>query len=227
MHRCARSRAAARRLLLALHVPHAPAAASAARNRRRRGGTHPRALSDARKRTYRVRAPCARARLTWRLPTRRAAQLVVTVTGFQLYKDANEFYFAHECAPATHTHISAHPHIRNPAHTFFPLFRADASPRPAPLSLRSCRRCDGTGKLTCNKCRGYGYLKKGPDDNVKAFKAGGPDSDVSNIYLCPFCKGTGTLACFDCRGEAKRWPAQLNVQVRKPHFRCTHKHTKR
>jgi hypothetical protein len=58
-------------------------------------------------------------------------------------------------------------------------------------------------------------LKKGPDDNVKAFKAGGPDSDVSNIYLCPFCKGTGTLNCFDCRGAAKRWPAQLNVQVRK------------
>ncbi len=79
---------------------------------------------------------------------------------------------------------------------------------------RSCRRCDGTGKLTCNKCRGFGYLKKGPDDNVKAFKAGGPDSDVSNIYLCPFCKGQDTLNCFDCRGAAKHWPAQLNVQAR-------------
>jgi hypothetical protein len=27
----------------------------------------------------------------------RLPQLVVTVTGFQLYKDANEFYFSHEC----------------------------------------------------------------------------------------------------------------------------------
>jgi hypothetical protein len=43
----------------------------------------------------------ARIGLRWRradalLPP----QLVVTVTGFQLYRDANEFYFAHECAPA-------------------------------------------------------------------------------------------------------------------------------
>ena len=31
--------------------------------------------------------------------THRLPQLVVTVTGFQLYKDANDFYFSHECAP--------------------------------------------------------------------------------------------------------------------------------
>lgn len=29
--------------------------------------------------------------------TPRTAQLVVTVTGYQLYNDANEFYFSHEC----------------------------------------------------------------------------------------------------------------------------------
>ncbi len=101
----------------------------------------------------------------------------------------------------------------------------------------SCRRCDGTGKLTCNKCRGYGYLKKGPDDkcvcaslalifrshratplpslarppcSVKAFKQAGQE-DTSNIYLCPFCKGTGTRDCEACRGAAKLWPNQLNV----------------
>ena len=49
---------------------------------------------------------------------------------------------------------------------------------------------------------------------MKAFKAGGPDQDVSNIYLCPFCKGTGTLNCFTCRGAAKNWPAQINVEAR-------------
>ena len=49
---------------------------------------------------------------------------------------------------------------------------------------------------------------------MKAFKAGGPDQDVSNIYLCPFCKGTGTLNCFSCRGVAKHWPAQMNIEVR-------------
>ena len=49
---------------------------------------------------------------------------------------------------------------------------------------------------------------------MKAFKAGGPDQDVSNIYLCPFCKGTGTLNCFTCRGGAKHWPAQINVEAR-------------
>ena len=49
---------------------------------------------------------------------------------------------------------------------------------------------------------------------MKAFKAGGPDQDVSNIYLCPFCKGSGTLNCFTCRGAAKNWPAQINVEAR-------------
>jgi hypothetical protein len=38
------------------------------------------------------------------------------------------------------------------------------TPTPPPQPPLSCRRCDGTGKLTCNKCRGYGYLKKGGDD---------------------------------------------------------------
>ena len=37
----------------------------------------------------------------------RTSQLVVTVTGFQLYKDANEFYFSQECAAA-----AASPHRR-------------------------------------------------------------------------------------------------------------------
>ena len=96
----------------------------------------------------------------WRLPhsvclcpSRRASQLVVTVTGYQLYNDANEFYFSHECVP---------PRAANTANTAarfpFSLLISSLS------SLLSCRRCDGTGKLTCNKCRGYGYLKKGSDD---------------------------------------------------------------
>lgn len=89
--------------------------------------------------------------------------LVTVTVGFQLYRDANEFYFAHDCV-----------------------------------------RCDGTGKLVCNKCRGYGYLRKGLGDVVKAFRAAA--EDTSNIYLCPFCKGTGTRACTECRGAAKLWP---------------------
>lgn len=75
---------------------------------------------------------------------------------------------------------------------------------------RSCQRCDGTGKLTCTKCRGPGFLRKGPNDNVKAFRSN--DSDTSNFYLCPFCKGTGTQPCPTCRGAALLWPAQVNVE---------------
>lgn len=103
--------------------------------------------------------------------------------------------------------------------------RADAC-SPAwtlsPRASRSCRRCDGTGLLTCNKCRGYGYMKKGPDDkcgrgtfaglpaltdprSVRAFRQ---SEDVSNIYLCPFCNGGGTAQCTGCRGAAKLWPSQ-------------------
>jgi len=74
---------------------------------------------------------------------------------------------------------------------------------------RSCQRCDGTGKLTCTKCRGPGFLRKGPNDNVKAFRSN--DSDTANFYLCPFCKGTGTQPCPSCRGTAVLWPAQVNV----------------
>ena len=107
------------------------------------------------------------------------------------------------------------------------------------FALSSCRRCDGAGKLTCLKCKGYGYLKKGAEDTIKAFKASNME-DVSTIYLCPFCKGQashslrrperpsvgsggdclggepgrctqGTVNCFDCRGKAKLWPQRLNV----------------
>jgi len=80
---------------------------------------------------------------------------------------------------------------------------------------RSCRRCDGTGKLACGKCRGYGYLKKGGEESIKAFRQVGVDQDVSGIYLCPFCKGTGTLPCHSCRGKAKLWPQNLNIEVRR------------
>ena len=82
------------------------------------------------------------------------------------------------------------------------------------LAPRSCRRCDGTGKLACGKCRGYGYLKKGGEESIKAFRQVGVDQDVSGIYLCPFCKGTGTLPCHSCRGKAKLWPENLNIEVR-------------
>jgi len=105
---------------------------------------------------------------------------------------------------------------------------------PPSFPPASCRRCDGTGTLVCNKCRGYGYLKKGPDDkcvrredrsasrpphppndrspprSVKAFKQAGQE-DTSNIYLCPFCKGSGTRSCDQCRGVAKLWPETLNI----------------
>lgn len=110
---------------------------------------------------------CGARALTRRLP-RSFLQLVTVTVGFQLYKDANEFYFAHDCP-----------------------------------------RCDGTGKLVCNKCKGYGFLRRGPDDVVKAFRPSA--EDVSNIYLCPFCKGTGVRTCTDCRGAAKLWPAIVNV----------------
>ena len=87
--------------------------------------------------------------------------------------------------------------------------------RRAALSApRSCRKCDGTGKLACGKCRGYGYLKKGGEESIKAFRQVGVDQDVSGIYLCPFCKGTGTLPCQSCRGKAKLWPENLNIEVR-------------
>ena len=84
----------------------------------------------------------------------------------------------------------------------------------AAAARRSCRKCDGTGKLACGKCRGYGYLKKGGEESIKAFKQVGVDQDVSGIYLCPFCKGTGTLPCQSCRGKAKLWPENLNIEVR-------------
>ena len=42
--------------------------------------------------------------------------------------------------------------------------RAAVTRARSPTPLFSCRRCDGAGKMTCSKCRGYGYLKKGPDD---------------------------------------------------------------
>lgn len=42
-----------------------------------------------------------------------------------------------------------------------------------------CLRCDGTGRLSCTKCKGFGYLRKS--------RRSPSDDDVSNIYLCPFC----------------------------------------
>lgn len=47
---------------------------------------------------------CTRACALWRLSSpsfllTSSFQLVVTVTGYQLYNDANEFYFSHECVP--------------------------------------------------------------------------------------------------------------------------------
>jgi len=80
---------------------------------------------------------------------------VVTVTGFQLYKDANEFYFSHEC-------------VQNDGGGTHRLFCSRSQPAQSFRAPNSCRRCDGAGKLTCNKCRGYGYLKKGPDDKCVA-----------------------------------------------------------
>ena len=97
--------------------------------------------SPRRRLTARVRSTSSEAPLSLLLLP--PAQLVVTVTGFQLYKDANEFYFSQECAVAA---------------------SAAAARASSPAPPCSCRRCDGAGKMTCSKCRGYGYLKKGPDD---------------------------------------------------------------
>ena len=76
---------------------------------------------------------------------------MVTVTGYQLYNDANEFYFSHECVRLLQSSKNR-------------VVKASLLTSASSLPLLSCRRCDGTGKLTCNKCRGYGYLKKGSDD---------------------------------------------------------------
>ena len=133
---------------------------------------------------------------------------MVCVTGFQLYKDANEFYFSFECVPPPAQR--ALPHA---AHAFCVALPSCAE-RRAHAPPRSCRKCDGTGKLACGKCRGFGYLKKGGEESIKAFKQVGVDQDVSGIYLCPFCKGTGTLPCQSCRGKAKLWPENLNIEVR-------------
>ena len=137
---------------------------------------------------------------------------MVCVTGFQLYKDANEFYFAFEC-------VAAPPGTRAARWLPHAFSLSAAAPRAERRSARcfaarSCRRCDGTGKLVCAKCRGYGYLKKGGEESIKAFRQVGVDQDVSGIYLCPFCKGTGTLPCNSCRGKAKLWPENLNISVR-------------
>jgi hypothetical protein len=45
----------------------------------------------------------------------------------------------------------------------------------------NCRRCDGTGKLTCRKCRGYGFLRSTPENRVNAFSSGLDDLDSLQV----------------------------------------------
>lgn len=67
-----------------------------------------------------------------------------------------------------------------------------------------CTRCDGTGKLTCRKCRGYGFLRGTQEKKINAFGSG--MDDLENLYTCPFCtKSAGTQTCWDCKGKPKYW----------------------
>lgn len=45
----------------------------------------------------------------------------------------------------------------------------------------NCRRCDGSGKLTCRKCRGYGFLRSTPENRVNAFSSGLDDLDSLQV----------------------------------------------
>lgn len=50
---------------------------------------------------------------------------------------------------------------------------------------RSCKGCDGTGKMTCSKCRGYGYLKKGEGDTCAPPRPLSLPSGAAEASPCP------------------------------------------
>mmetsp|Transcript_28981 Transcript_28981/g.40020 ORF Transcript_28981/g.40020 Transcript_28981/m.40020 type:complete len:172 (-) Transcript_28981:115-630(-) len=73
-----------------------------------------------------------------------------------------------------------------------------------------CRQCDGTGRLTCRKCRGYGFLRRAPEMKVNAFGTGADDLD--NLQVCPFCsKNPGVFTCTACKGQCKKWLDRPNA----------------
>lgn len=75
----------------------------------------------------------------------------------------------------------------------------------------NCRGCDGTGKLTCRKCRGYGFLRSVPADRVNAFGSGADDLESlqvlfsSSLFFISHVCGSPSLGlkgcetcCFGC-----------------------------
>ena len=56
-----------------------------------------------------------------------------------------------------------------------------------------CYACGGSGKITCQKCKGTGTMGKG-----------GGAGDKKKPTTCPGCRGTGELTCHVCGGGGRR-----------------------
>ena len=71
-----------------------------------------------------------------------------------------------------------------------------------------CPRCNGTGKVSCSRCRGRGYIDTGRDMLVGCSRCGGSgelDYDYYNDSYSSYGyhKGSGRMACPDCGGSGK------------------------
>lgn len=103
-----------------------------------------------------------------------------------------------------------------------------------------CLRCNGTGRLTCSKCAGYGYCTKrnykgwfnvpelidpSLDQTLRGYKKKlqmPRESQASRTYLCPFCDVKGTIKCLYCHGNGERKTLTINMDRFLDHTKSEH-----
>lgn len=93
-----------------------------------------------------------------------------------------------------------------------------------------CTKCEGTGLLTCKKCRGFGFLRSARQSKVNAFSSG--SEDIDNLQVCTFCtKNAGVFQCTACKGKRKQWLDRPNFEKlwrwHDPHWNALKRHNKK